>query len=264
MGKYRKKPVVIDAIQWTGTNVLEVYSFIHGAPTLDSSAARDRWDDFCGLHWNKEWHVKTLEDGAAGEVKHVASVGDWIIKGVQGEFYPCKPDIFAATYEPASTPHVTGIELPASSTEPIEIIWPEYHYSGMGCGLEDWGIHDRYDAMRYGWDCAVERCAEAIPDGPLYTAPPVVGVKELEWTETIMNGCTTVKAETPFGSYAIFVINDTGNATAMCHPSGPWKENGTKESLTRVAQADYENRIRSALVSFIGTSIDNPIEPPKN
>lgn len=45
--------------------------------------------------------VKTLEDGPNGEAKHVADVWDWIIEGVKGELYPCKPDIFAATYESA-------------------------------------------------------------------------------------------------------------------------------------------------------------------
>lgn len=96
---YRKKPVVVEAVRWNGTNVFEVYSFMHGAPTLDSAVARDRWDDFSGSYFRKDWHIKTLEDGPNGEAEHVASVGDWIIKGVQGEFYPCKPDIFEVTYE---------------------------------------------------------------------------------------------------------------------------------------------------------------------
>lgn len=48
--------------------------------------------------------------------------------------------------------------------EPVAINWPEYHYGGMGCGLEDRGITDRYEAMRHGWDCALDRAAEAIPD----------------------------------------------------------------------------------------------------
>lgn len=101
---FRKKPVVIEAVQWSGTNVLEVYSFMHGAPTLDSAVAQDKWFDFENIHTGKDWHIKTPEDGPNGEAKHVASVGDWIIKGVQGEFYPCKPDIFDVTYEPAETP----------------------------------------------------------------------------------------------------------------------------------------------------------------
>lgn len=60
-----------------------------------------------------------------------------------------------------------------SEIKSIEINWPEYHYSGMGCGLEDRGIHDRYDAMLYGWTCAVERCVEAIPDEALLLASDV-------------------------------------------------------------------------------------------
>lgn len=46
-----------------------------------------------------EADIVTLEDGSDGRAKHVATEGDWIIKGIQGEFYPCKPDIFLATYE---------------------------------------------------------------------------------------------------------------------------------------------------------------------
>ena len=77
--KYRKKPVVIEAVQWTGENLKEVLDFM-------------KWrnanhDDVSGLV------IHTLEGN------HSARVGDWIIKGVQGEFYPCKPDIFEQTYE---------------------------------------------------------------------------------------------------------------------------------------------------------------------
>ena len=101
MSKFRKKPVVIEAVQWTGCNVLEVYSFMHPKPSLETASARERWSDFEDHHIRKDWHIKTLEDGPNGEAKHVASVGDWIIRGVKGELYPCKPDIFEATYEPA-------------------------------------------------------------------------------------------------------------------------------------------------------------------
>ena len=56
--------------------------------------------------------------------------------------------------------------------EPIEFDYPEYHYQGMGCGLEDRGITDRYEAMRHGWDCALDRMAETIESyGHLYTTP---------------------------------------------------------------------------------------------
>lgn len=48
--------------------------------------------------------------------------------------------------------------------KPESLIFPEYHSEAMGCGLEDRGIRDRYEAMQHGWDCAIERCQEAIPD----------------------------------------------------------------------------------------------------
>ena len=79
MEKYRKKPVVIEAVQWTGENIKEVLDFMNWR-----NAAHD---DEIGLM------IHTLEGN------HYASPGDWIIKGVQGEFYPCKPDIFEKTYE---------------------------------------------------------------------------------------------------------------------------------------------------------------------
>ncbi len=84
MAKYRKKPVVIEAIQWTGFNIKEVSEFFG----QDS--------DF-GRHGGT-WSIITLE----GTMD--TSIDDWIIKGVKGEFYPCKPDIFEQTYEKEPTP----------------------------------------------------------------------------------------------------------------------------------------------------------------
>ena len=56
--------------------------------------------------------------------------------------------------------------------EPVEIEMPEYHSHGMGCGLEDRGITDRYEAMEYGWYEAIDRVKEELANfGPLYTAP---------------------------------------------------------------------------------------------
>lgn len=80
--KYRKKPVVIEAVQWTGENILEICNFTGR----------------CGgeLLKDGELYIKTLEG------THHAKVGDYIIKGVAGEFYPCKPDIFNKTYEEES------------------------------------------------------------------------------------------------------------------------------------------------------------------
>ena len=76
---YRKKPVVIEAVQWTGENHAEMCEFID--PEVFEIIPR------VGLV------IHTLEGD------HHASPGDYIIKGVNGEFYPCKPDIFAKTYE---------------------------------------------------------------------------------------------------------------------------------------------------------------------
>lgn len=76
--KYRKRPVVIEAMQLTETNSLEVYNWIN----TDQASK-------CG----SVVKIETLEGTMT------ANVGDWIIRGVKGEYYPCKPDIFEATYE---------------------------------------------------------------------------------------------------------------------------------------------------------------------
>lgn len=84
--RFRKKPVVIEAIQYRPdlNNCNEVAAFI-GDPSMEC----DEKD-----HPNATYAIDTLE----GIMR--ANCGDWIIKGVKGEFYPCKPDIFDATYEP--------------------------------------------------------------------------------------------------------------------------------------------------------------------
>jgi hypothetical protein len=78
--KYRKKPVVIDAYQYTGKNGFLIQQWSIGAVN-----AMENPEGFL--------EIETLEG------LMVARTGDYIIKGVQGEFYPCKPDIFEATYE---------------------------------------------------------------------------------------------------------------------------------------------------------------------
>ncbi len=93
MPKFRKKPVVIEAVQFTYPPSAELLAFCGEAI---GHFRKDRRPGAVG-----EADIITLEDGCDGRAKHVATEGDWIIKGVAGEFYPCKPDIFAATYEPA-------------------------------------------------------------------------------------------------------------------------------------------------------------------
>lgn len=82
--KFRKKPVVIEAVQW----------FRDGDhPAVFQASIEQAAGVTPGVPWQLCGWIKTLEGG------HVVNPGDWIITGVKGEHYPCKPDIFAATYE---------------------------------------------------------------------------------------------------------------------------------------------------------------------
>lgn len=83
--KFRKKPVIIEAWCWEGSTLKD----------------RDEFVEQTGL---PKWPLGSMS-GKSGmiiptlEGNHLAEKGDWIIKGVNGEYYPCKPDIFAKTYE---------------------------------------------------------------------------------------------------------------------------------------------------------------------
>lgn len=95
MAKYVKKPVVVEAVKWNGNNIEEVKEFM-----------KEQLDK---LHF-ESMDASNLEEGKLSMVDFLAiqtlegvmtvSDGDYIIKGVNGEFYPCKPDIFKKTYEP--------------------------------------------------------------------------------------------------------------------------------------------------------------------
>lgn len=84
--KYRKRPVVVEAVQFHG-GIREIPALVGMAFPRTVTFRPERGDYGSAI-------ISTLE----GEME--ARPGDWIIKGVQGECYPCKPDIFAATYEP--------------------------------------------------------------------------------------------------------------------------------------------------------------------
>lgn len=92
--RYRKLPVEIEAIRWCGTNLKAVIDFTGRHPSADEWT----WAQFEEVVRTKGLKIFTLEG------HHMASVGDYIIKGVHGEFYPCKPDIFWKTYERATAP----------------------------------------------------------------------------------------------------------------------------------------------------------------
>lgn len=81
---YVKKPKVVQAIQWTGKNYNDIR-------------------DFCGVHPRGHGHcwysVDDINYVGTLEGDHIASIGDYIIRGIKGEFYPCKEDIFNETYE---------------------------------------------------------------------------------------------------------------------------------------------------------------------
>ena len=87
MAKYRKKPVVIEAIQFNGKNFKEIEEF-----TLGNGKRHITYEGNVPVETDTI-DINTLE-GTMNAIK-----GDFIIKGVQGEFYPCKPDIFEQTYE---------------------------------------------------------------------------------------------------------------------------------------------------------------------
>ena len=95
---FRKKPVVIEAVRWTGDNLDAVQAFDPRAYEgwFDSDV---RWNAGSGAPMPPAYLIIPTLEG-----DHRAHVGDWIIRGVEGEFYPCKPDIFAQTYEPAERP----------------------------------------------------------------------------------------------------------------------------------------------------------------
>ena len=102
MSRFRKKPVEVEADQWfrngdhpedgpADTEGRVVRYFRRPEPEY----AGDTEHAVCGRIWHEHGWIDTLEGG------HTVCPGDWIITGVQGEHYPCKPDIFAETYEPA-------------------------------------------------------------------------------------------------------------------------------------------------------------------
>ena len=82
---FRKKPVIIEAVEFTGHNVAEIADLLG-------------WTYSDGDEYSESLVIETLE----GEM--TAHAGDWVIKGLAGEGYPCKPDIFEQSYEPVEEP----------------------------------------------------------------------------------------------------------------------------------------------------------------
>lgn len=98
--KYRKKPIVIEAVLISEDGAQSLFELVDGSPNVDIvrghhlSSIPDKV--ICV-------HILTLEG------KMIGNLGDYLIRGIKGEFYPCKPDIFAATYEPAEYSQITRL-----------------------------------------------------------------------------------------------------------------------------------------------------------
>ena len=103
--KYKKKPVIIEAIQLKGDSktIKECLEFMGQSVNEDLTIERNKFEDYCLIVNEKGMKISTLE----GEM--TASINDYIIKGIKGEFYPCKPDIFEQTYEQADNKN--GVDL---------------------------------------------------------------------------------------------------------------------------------------------------------
>jgi hypothetical protein len=99
--KYRKKPVVIEAMLWDGNNDQDL---------LDWAEANGVWGDDFKIDTDKKQVIILTLGGYI-----TASKGDYVIKGVKGEFYPCKPDIFLETYECVSDLQPSGSEKKAKA-----------------------------------------------------------------------------------------------------------------------------------------------------
>jgi hypothetical protein len=95
MKRYRKKPIEVEVQRWTGQNHIQMYNFLESQSANYDKDIKDQGANFYIDHFKVSGGlvIKTLE----GE--HKASIGDYIIKGIKGEFYPCKPEIFEQTYE---------------------------------------------------------------------------------------------------------------------------------------------------------------------
>lgn len=116
--KFRKKPIVITALQWTGHNLDEMREFTggkFGGPTEDATA----------LVYDE------LHDTWVGVNLH-----DWIIRGVKGEFYPCRADVFAETYEADS-----GFK-PAIPDEAVDILVDRWHDADPGSAVVKLELHE--------------------------------------------------------------------------------------------------------------------------
>lgn len=181
--KFRKKPVEVDGIKWTGENTFEVVTFIDGKkPNTSTVHGSDKFDQYCDIVLEKGLTIKTLEDGPDGRAAHVASVGDYIVKGVAGEFHAVKPSIFAETYELVETPP-TDI--------PVRVMDADNYFMGSGIRKKDkngWTIINHAGVMNAFW-FVKHKCNAVKIDGKFYPAKVVANYTD---------PCVSVDLENPF------------------------------------------------------------------
>ncbi|MFA6307078.1 MAG: hypothetical protein WC639_04715 [Patescibacteria group bacterium] len=142
--KFQKKPVVIEAIQWTGANLGEIRVFM--------SPNYPRCPDWESEKKNVSLFIDTLEG------THEAKQGDWIIKGVKGEFYPCKPDIFAMTYEPAK---LLSVDMGTVREEIIKLFKPYKQITETDLYIAR-ATYTHYDIQEAGLPIVIDRILSLI------------------------------------------------------------------------------------------------------
>lgn len=211
MAKFRKKPVEIEAMQWLGGAALAtpiINWILNGAGTARYYAPGE-WDD--GESQSEYIVIDTLEGSM------LASPGDWVIRGVQGEFYPCKPGIFEATYEPvAAVPvspeapdearvmlHETPAELPGD----LAAGWLG-HVDQLECALGGEPI-----GFRTGDGAMLDFCSVAVAQLEGDTEPTLLCEDCVGWLADV------------FGDAARPVPADRPDTDALCYRSSMDSEN---------------------------------------
>lgn len=111
--RFRKKPVVIEAVQLTWQTWSDVCAFVGEFPRGMSGVYVDDNGEWDAIDGSPDDRIGLLIPTLEGTM--LAVQDDWIIRGVQGELYPCKPDIFAATYEPVDEAVADGLTFGGGS-----------------------------------------------------------------------------------------------------------------------------------------------------
>lgn len=111
---------------------------------------------------------------------------------------------------------VAALAAPDSGEVVLDIEWPEYHQSAMGCGLEDRGISDRYEAMQYGWDMCLERCQEALDGLSLSSASVECEAGRYRWLEGQIGALKSSRFEAVMELLGLDARKDDGEFTELC------------------------------------------------